>query len=72
MTSYICVFQITLTNGQRLTETFKSKEQLANVRVFVQTHRSDGDAPFCLMTNFPKKIFTDEDMEKPLTELGML
>ncbi|XP_064622494.1 UBX domain-containing protein 1-like [Lineus longissimus] len=67
-----CRIQITLTNGQRIQETFNAKEQLANVRVFVQTKRSDGDAPFRLMTNYPKKVFTDEDMEKPLTELGLV
>lgn len=53
-----------------MTQTFKAKEQLSAVRLYVDLYRTDGDIPFNLMTNFPKQVFTDEDMEKPLQELG--
>lgn len=64
--------QIRLTNGQCLTQTFGTKEQLSAVRLYVEMNRTDGDAPFQLMTNFPKKIFSDEDYEKPLDVLGLV
>ena len=35
--------------------------------------RSDGGAgPFRLMTNFPKKVFNDEDYENTLENLGLV
>jgi len=43
---------------------------MAAVRVYIELNRSDGDAPFCLMTNFPRKVFTSDDYEKPLDQLG--
>ncbi|XP_046663538.1 UBX domain-containing protein 1 [Homalodisca vitripennis] len=64
--------QIRLTNGQTLQQTFNPKEQLSAVRLYVEMNRSDGDGPFSLMTNFPKKIFQDEDYEKPLDLLGLV
>lgn len=62
--------QIRLPNGQSLTQTFNVKESLAAVRLYVEINRSDGTGPFSLMTTFPRKIFTSEDMEKPLNQLG--
>lgn len=64
--------QVRLTNGQTLTQTFGSKEELAAVRLYIEMHRTDGSGPFSLMTTFPKKVFGDEDMEKPLYELGLV
>lgn len=67
-----CRIQVRLTNGQTLTQSFGSKEQLAALRLYIQMNRTDGDGPFSLMTPFPRKVFTEEDMEKPLTELGLV
>ncbi|XP_077997444.1 UBX domain-containing protein 1-like [Glandiceps talaboti] len=65
--------QIRLPNGSALTNTFQAGEQLAAVRLFVQLNRTDGSTdPFSLMTTFPRKVFTEEDMEKPLKELGLV
>ncbi|XP_069689431.1 UBX domain-containing protein 1 isoform X4 [Periplaneta americana] len=64
--------QIRLTNGQALTQTFGSKEQLSAVRLYIEMNRTDGSGPFSLMTSFPKKIFTDDDYEKPLDLLGLV
>ncbi|KAJ9578760.1 hypothetical protein L9F63_005018 [Diploptera punctata] len=64
--------QIRLTNGQALTQTFGSKEQLSAVRLYVEMNRTDEAGPFSLMTNFPKKIFTEDDYEKPLDLLGLV
>lgn len=62
--------QIRLLNGSTLVETFDVKEQLSAVRLFVQINQGI-DEPFGLMTNFPRKVYTDEDFEKPLETLGL-
>ncbi|XP_071507228.1 UBX domain-containing protein 1-like [Diadema antillarum] len=65
--------QIRLSNGSALTQSFGAMEPLAAVRVYVELNRTDGQSgPFSLMTPFPRKIFTSEDMEKPLKELGLV
>lgn len=43
---------------------------LAAVRVFIDLNRTDGDIPFSLMTSFPRKVFSNDDYEKPLDQLG--
>ena len=60
-----------MTNGQALTQTFKAKEPLAAVRLFIEMNRTDSTGQFSLMTSFPRKVFAGDDYEKPLTELGM-
>ncbi|XP_063223281.1 UBX domain-containing protein 1 isoform X2 [Bacillus rossius redtenbacheri] len=64
--------QIRLTDGQSITQTFGAKEQLSAVRLYVDMNRTDGCGEFSLMTNFPKKVFSDEDYEKPLDVLGLV
>lgn len=63
--------QIRLSNGKSLTQTFGAKEPLSAVRVYVEMNRGDSLEPFHLMTNFPKKVFSDEDYDKPLESLGL-
>ncbi|XP_031631865.1 UBX domain-containing protein 1-B [Contarinia nasturtii] len=63
--------QIRLLNGSTLVETFDVKEQLSAVRLFVQIKQGI-DEPFGLMTNFPRKVYGDEDYEKPLEQLGLV
>lgn len=67
-----CKLQIRLTNGQTLTQTFHAHEELAAVRLFIQLNRTDGELPFLLMTNFPRKVFAEEDYLKPLSALGLV
>lgn len=64
------LLQIRLTNGQALTHTFGAKEQLSAVRLYVELNRTDGAGPFSLMTSFPRKVFSDDDYDKPLDLLG--
>ncbi|XP_050431351.1 UBX domain-containing protein 1-like [Adelges cooleyi] len=64
--------QIRLTNGQTIVQAFNIKEMLAAVRVYVELNRTDGDTPFSLMTSFPRKVFTTDDYEKPLDQLGLV
>ncbi|XP_055914249.1 UBX domain-containing protein 1 [Eupeodes corollae] len=63
--------QIRLQDGSTLTETFGVKEQLSAVRVFIQMNQGT-DLPFGLMTSFPRKVFSDDDFEKPLEVLGLV
>lgn len=62
--------QIRLQNGSTLVETFDVKEQLSAVRLFIQIKQ--GIDEFGLMTNFPRKVYADEDFEKPLEALGLV
>ena len=64
--------QVRLLDGQKLEHLFKSKEPLSAVRVFVQMNRPATDGSVVkLMTTFPRKVFTEEDYEKPLEVLGL-
>ncbi|XP_063001939.1 UBX domain-containing protein 1 [Elgaria multicarinata webbii] len=69
-----CRIQVRLLDGTSLTQTFRAKEQLAAVRLYVQLNRQDGGEvePFNLLTSFPRRVFTEEDMERPLQELGLV
>lgn len=64
--------QIRLLNGETLVETFDVKEQLSAVRLFIQIKQGIQDEQFGLMTNFPRKVYGDEDFEKPLEALGLV
>uniref|UniRef100_A0A0F7Z398 UBX domain-containing protein 1 n=1 Tax=Crotalus adamanteus TaxID=8729 RepID=A0A0F7Z398_CROAD len=68
-----CKIQVRLLDGTSLTHTFKAREQLAAVRLYVELNRQDGgEDPFHLLTSFPRRVFTEDDMEKPLQELGLV
>lgn len=60
--------QIRLPDGQAVTEEFDAKENLAAVKVFIEINHYD--SPFRLMTAYPRKVFDDADLEKPLAALG--
>jgi len=66
--------QMRLPDGTNIVQKFKAKEPLSAVRLYVDMNRKDGvsGAPAKLMTNFPKKIFSDEDYEAPLETLGLV
>ena len=69
----LCIhFQIRLTSGQALTQSFQAKEPLSAVRVYVQMNGSEVPDNFTFMTTFPRKVFTPEDFDKPLSALGTL
>lgn len=64
--------QLRLPDGVALTQVFGVKEELAAVRLYVQMNRTELEGNFSMMTNFPKRVFTADDMEKPLYELGLV
>lgn len=63
--------QVRLQDGSTLASEFNVKEPLSAVRVFIQV-KTGIETPFALMTTFPRKIFADEDYEKPLEVLGLV
>jgi len=64
--------QIRLVDGKKLEQTFKAKEPLSAVRLYIEMNRPPTDVtPIKLMTTFPRKVFTEEDYEKPLDMLGL-
>ena len=67
-----CKIRIQLHDGQKLEHLFKSKEPLSAVRVFIQMNRpTTNETVVKLMTRFPREVFTEEDYEKTLEELGL-
>ncbi|XP_072277740.1 UBX domain-containing protein 1 isoform X2 [Pyxicephalus adspersus] len=68
-----CRIQVRLLDGTALSQTFRAREQLAAVRLYVELNWPGGpQGPFNLITSFPRRVFTEEDMEKPLQELGLV
>ncbi|XP_069595412.1 UBX domain-containing protein 1 [Ranitomeya imitator] len=68
-----CRIQVRLLDGTALSHTFRAREQLAAVRLYVELNWPGGpEEPFNLLTSFPRRVFTEEDMEKPLQELGLV
>ena len=64
--------QIRLQDGKKMEQTFKAKEPLSAVRVYLQMNCPDlAGSPIKLMTSFPRKVFSEEDYEKPLEVLGL-
>lgn len=71
-----CRIQVRLPDGTSLTQTFRAREQLAAVRLYVELHRGEelGGAqdPVQLLSGFPRRAFSEADMERPLQELGLV
>lgn len=68
-----CKLMLRLSNGINLKATFSSKETLAAVRVYVMVNcKQVGDAPLGFSTAYPKRKYTEEDMQLPLNELGLV
>jgi len=67
-----CRIQVRLTDGKTMVEKFKATEQLANVRLWIENNRTDEKAPFNLMTTFPRKVYTEDDMMRTLKDLSLV
>ncbi|XP_057705685.1 UBX domain-containing protein 1 isoform X2 [Corythoichthys intestinalis] len=65
--------QVRLLDGSTLTAVFKAQEPLAAVRVYVQVNGNTPEGQdFTLLSPYPRHVYTDLDMEKPLKELGLV
>ncbi|KAI5606647.1 UBX domain-containing protein 1 [Silurus asotus] len=66
-----CRIQVRLLDGSALMAVFKAQEPLAAVRVYVQMNSSEGE-DFTLLSPYPRRVYSELDMEKPLRELGLV
>jgi len=65
--------QIRQTDGKPLVQTFKVKEPLSAVRLYAELTRTDlPGEKVNLMTTFPRKVFSEDDYDKPLEVLGLV
>lgn len=65
--------QIRLLDGSTITTVFKAQEPLAAVRVYVQMNGNTPEGQdFSLLSPYPRHLYTELDMEKPLKELGLV
>ncbi|XP_067374067.1 UBX domain-containing protein 1 isoform X2 [Channa argus] len=65
--------QVRLLDGSTITTVFKAQEPLAAVRVYVQMNGNTPEGQdFTLLSPYPRHIYTELDMEKPLKELGLV
>ena len=58
--------------GKTLVSTFNATDTLVEVNKYILMNRTDDGSPYSLMTPFPKHVFTGEDSQKSLKELGMV
>lgn len=65
--------QVRLLDGSTITTVFKAQEPLAAVRVYVQMNGNTPEGQdFTLLSLYPRHVYTELDMEKPLKELGLV
>lgn len=68
-----CRIQVRLLDGSAITAVFKAQEPLAAVRVYVQMNANVPEGQdFTLLSPYPRCVYTETDMEKPLRELGLV
>ncbi|KAM9795656.1 UBX domain-containing protein 1 [Neosynchiropus ocellatus] len=65
--------QVRLLDGSTINAVFKAQEPLAAVRVYVQVNGNTPEGQdFTLLSPYPRHVYTELDMEKPLKELGLV
>jgi len=67
-----CKIQVRLTDGKTMVQTFKAKEQLAAVRLWIEINRTDAKGAFGLLQTFPRKQYNEDDMMRTLEDLGLV
>ncbi|GAV02899.1 hypothetical protein RvY_13405 [Ramazzottius varieornatus] len=65
--------QVRMLDGKSIVQKFGAQEPLSAVRLYCKMNRQDGETgDFGFQTNFPMRKFTDEDMDAPLSSLGLV
>lgn len=68
---FLFFLKVRLLDGSTITTVFKALEPLAAVRVYVQMNSNVPEGQdFTLLSPYPRHVYTEQDMEKPLKELG--
>ncbi|XP_076915734.1 plant UBX domain-containing protein 11-like [Bidens hawaiensis] len=66
------VLNIRLPGGASLQEKFEPTKTLKMVKDYVDEHQESSIGPYDLAIPYPRKVFTDQDLHKTLTELSLL
>ncbi|XP_076004506.1 UBX domain-containing protein 1-like isoform X2 [Genypterus blacodes] len=65
--------QVRLFDGSAITAVFKAEEPLAAVCVYVQENSNMPQGQeFTMLSPYPRHVYTEQDMETPLRELGLV
>lgn len=67
-----CKLQIRLIDGSTLVHAFNVTDSLVDVNQYILMNQPGQNAPYSLMTTFPRKVFTEHDHNKTLKELGLV
>lgn len=68
---HLLLLKVRLLDGSTIATVFKAQEPLAAVRVYVQMNSNVPEGQdFTLLSLYPRHVYTELDMEKPLKELG--
>lgn len=67
-----CRIQVRQTDGKVIQHTFKAKEQLAAVRLWIELNRTDDKGNFNILQPFPRKQYTEEEMMMTLEMLKLV
>ena len=74
MIKFVCVYytilQIRLLGGGAVVHEFAASSKLDEVQRFVESQTTSPEGSCMLMTSFPKHVFTREEGDKTLQELG--
>lgn len=62
--------KIRLADGRILMQTFQAEDTLKSVQEFVRRNQQDDARPFSLITTFPRKVYSESDINKTLKQLG--
>ncbi|KAK7207531.1 hypothetical protein BZA70DRAFT_17933 [Myxozyma melibiosi] len=62
---------IRLFDGSSIKQRFPLEATLGDVRVWIDSNRTDGDVPYSIISQFPHKIFSASDEQETLVALGL-
>lgn len=62
---------IRLFDGSSIKQRFSLDATLGDVRVWIDSHRTDGDVPYSIISQFPLKIFSASDENETLVALDL-
>ena len=70
-TSQLGVFDISFSFNQAYSK-FNNLFINKKVRLWIEMNRTDGAGNFNLMQTFPRKVYTEDDMMRSLTDLSLV
>ncbi|KAI9284150.1 hypothetical protein BC943DRAFT_326437 [Umbelopsis sp. AD052] len=71
-TSTVCNISVRQMDGSQIRKQFNATDTLDDVMKWIDAERTDGDAPFMLLAQFPTRQFSMGDESKSLRELELV